>query len=139
MSDIPDIPFRRGDHEAIFNGSWYRGEHTSFLPSKAELRDADAVEKFVLKGWLPHQPFIKKNSPVTAFGSCFAEYISDFLIARGYNVFGRNLNLHAHIIRFGEGIVNTFAVRQQFEWALNEREFPSNLWFGANKEIVALD
>src|SRR5436190_10011569 len=137
--DIPDILFRRGIHETTFHGSWFRGSHTFFLPAKAELQDADAVDKFILHGWLPKSPFIKKTTPITAFGSCFAAHISDYLIGREYKVFGRDLGLQAHIIRFGEGIVNTFAIRQQFEWALNEREFPENLWFGPNKEIATLD
>ena len=44
-----------------------------------------------------------------------------------------------HIIRFGEGMVNAFAIRQQLEWALGDKEFPENLWFGPNKEIAAVD
>jgi GSCFA family len=139
MTSLPQIPSQRGGHEAEFHGTWYRGPHTNFLPSKAELQEPNAVEKFVLPGWLPESPFIDKTTPITAFGSCFAANISEILTQRGYNVFGRNLDLQAHIVRFGEGIVNSFAVRQQFEWALGEREFPENLWFGPNKEIAAVD
>ncbi len=36
-------------------------------------------------------------------------------------------------------MVNTFAIRQQLEWALGDREIPENLWFGPNKEIAAVD
>src|SRR5215472_1605415 len=133
------IRLERGDHQATFNGSWYRGEHTNFIPSKAELQEPDAVDKYILAGWLPRRPFINKTVPITAFGSCFAAHISEYLLAAGYKVFGRNLDLDAHIIRFGEGMVNTFAIRQQLEWALHEREFAENLWFGAHKEIAALD
>jgi len=139
VTRIRDIEFQRGPHTAQFNGSWYRGPQTNFIPSKAELKEPDAAEKWVLQGWLPKTPFIDKQTPVTAFGSCFAHYLSDYLINRGYNVFARNLDLQAHIVRFGEGMVNTFAIRQQFEWALGERDFPENLWFGPDKEIAAVD
>ena len=133
------LNFERGAHQTTFNGSWYRGKHTNFIPCKAELQEPDAVDKYILAGWLPRRPFINKAVPITAFGSCFAAHISEHLLAAGYNVFGRNLDLDAHIIRFGEGMVNTFSIRQQFEWALHEREFPENLWFGAHKEIAAVD
>ncbi len=133
------IKSKRGRHAAAFHGSWYRGEHTNFIPSKAELCEPDAIENFILQGWLPPAPFINKTTAVVAFGSCFAQHISEYLIARDFNVLGRNLDLFAHIVRFGEGMVNTFAIRQQFEWALGDRDFPENLWFGPNKEIAAVD
>jgi hypothetical protein len=138
MTSLPSIGSRRGPHQAQFHGSWYRGEHTSLIPSKAELSKPNAAERFILSGWLPTAPFVDRRTAITAFGSCFAEHITRHLAERGYNVAGRDLNLDAHIIRFGEGIVNSFAVRQQFEWALGERDFPDNLWFGPNKEIAAV-
>lgn len=129
----------RNGHDATFHGSWYRGEHTNFIPSKAELTDEAAIDDFILPGWLPPRPFIAPATPIAAFGSCFAQHITQFLIERGYNVLGNDLSLYAHIIRFGEGMVNTFAIRQQLEWALGDKEFPENLWFGPNKEIAAVD
>ena len=54
-----------------------------------------------------------------------------------YNILGRQLGLDAHIIRFGAGIVNTFAILQQLEWALNDKPMPDNLWFSADKEIAS--
>ena len=33
----------RNGHDATFHGSWYRGEHTNFIPSKAELTDEAAM------------------------------------------------------------------------------------------------
>ncbi|MDI3471083.1 MAG: hypothetical protein OJF62_003146 [Pseudolabrys sp.] len=138
-SDLPKLHLTRGNHQAVFNGSWYRGKHTNFIPSKIEITETDAAEKFVLTGWLPAIPFITRQMSITAFGSCFAAHITDHLGERGFNVNGRNLNLNAHIVRFGEGMVNTFSIRQQFEWALGEKEIPENLWFGPHKEIAAVD
>ena len=139
MSKVEQIASERDGHSAVFHGSWYRGKHTNFIASKAELRAPDAVDKFILQGWLPKAPFLGKRTPITAFGSCFAAHLTRYLTERGYNVFGRDLDRQAHIVRFGEGMVNSFAIRQQFEWALGEREFPENLWFGPNKEIAAVD
>jgi hypothetical protein len=130
---------QRGEHQAVFNGSWYRGAHTHFIPSKAELREPDAVDTFLLYGWKPARPFITKTARITAFGSCFAANISSHLAERGYAVQGSHLGNNAHIVRFGEGMVNTFAIRQQLEWGLGERDIPDNLWFGPNKEIAAVD
>src|ERR1700733_1521762 len=139
VNDSFAIQYRRGEHHAEFHGSWYRGEHTHFIPSKAELKGSRAVEDFILYGWQPPKPFISQTARITAFGSCFAANISKYLSERGFLVLGRDLDLYAHIVRFGEGMVNSFAIRQQLEWGLGDREFPENLWFGPNKEIAAVD
>ena len=139
MTNLPEVVAERNEHVARFHGTWYRGENTNFIPSKAELREPDAVERFLLHGWLPISPFITKASRITSFGSCFALYLTEHLHAAGYNVLGKHLDLHSHIIRFGEGIVNTFAIRQQLEWALDGKEMPDNLWYGPNKEVALVD
>jgi hypothetical protein len=139
MGDVPSLTVRRDGYVARFHGSWYRGPHTNFIPSKAQLRDPGAVDRYILHGWTPEAPFIDKTSRITAFGSCFAQHLTQYLHTAGYNILGRHLDLHSHIIRFGEGMVNTFAVRQQLEWALEDKDFPENLWFGADKEIASLD
>jgi hypothetical protein len=139
MADVPSLVVRRDGHVARFHGSWYRGPHTNFIPSKAQLRDPDAVDRYILHGWMPEAPFIDKARKITAFGSCFAQHLTQYLHSAGYNILGKHLDLHSHIIRFGEGMVNTFAVRQQLEWALEDKEFSENLWFGADKEIASLD
>jgi hypothetical protein len=129
---------RRG-RRAKFHDSWYRGEHTHFIPSKADLRDEDALETHILEGWAPGSPFIDKSSAITAFGSCFAANISRYLAERDYNVLSRDLDLRAHIIRSGEGMVNSFAIRQQLEWALAGRAFPAGLWIDEDKQVAAVD
>jgi hypothetical protein len=129
MSELPVLEVSRDGHTARFHGSWYRGENTNFIPSKAELREPNAVEHFVLHGWLPKAPFIDRHSRIASFGSCFAQYLTEHLHAAGYNALGKHLDLHAHIIRFGEGMVNTFAIRQQLEWVLGDKEMPEILCF----------
>lgn len=124
-----------------FHGSWYRGRHTNFIPSKADLRAPNSLEEYVLKGWLPPQPFIRKSDAIVAFGSCFAANISSFLADRGYTVSGSQLDhtSDSHLVRFGEGMVNTFSIRQQLEWALDNKDFPQDLWFGPDKQIASTD
>jgi len=139
MTKLPLLAIDRNGHRAKFHGSWYRGRHTNFIPAKAEIEStAASVDQFVMRGWTPQAPFIDKSTPITAIGSCFAEHITLFLHQRGYNVFGKHLNIDSHIIRFGEGMVNTFAILQQFEWALEGKCFPENLWFSTDKEIASL-
>jgi len=139
MTRLPDIIFERDGHKAKFHGSWYRGQHTNFIPTKAEIEpSAESVDRYIMHGWSPARPFIDKATPITAFGSCFAVYISRFLHKRGYSVFGKHNNLQSHIIQFGEGMVNTFALLQQFEWALEGKTFPENLWFSQDKEVASV-
>lgn len=139
MVKVPKVRITRDGHYAKFHGSWYRGEHTDFIPSRAELDEPDGIERYLLDGWKPERPFIDRDSRITAFGSCFAEHITNHLHARGYKVQGKDLDLHAHIIRFGEGMVNTYAILQQLEWALEDKQLPDDLWFGKDKEIATLD
>lgn len=137
---LPTLKIVRDGVENRFHGSWYRGDSTNFLPSKAELNGPDALERFVLHGWAPEKPFIRKSSRITSFGSCFAVHVTRFLHTRGYRVAGRDWTVHnSHIIRFGEGMVNSFAIRQQFEWGLEGKPFPEGLWFGKEKEIASPD
>lgn len=139
MAKLPKLRITRDGHYAKFHGSWYRGEHTDFIPARAELDAPGGIERYLIDGWKPEAPFIGRDSRITAFGSCFAEHISNHLHARGYNVLGKHLDLHAHIIRFGEGMVNSFAIVQQLEWALENKQLPENLWFGKDKEVATLD
>lgn len=126
------------DGRKCFNGSWYRGENTNFYPSKKVLRGPDAVDTYYFKGLTPEKPFIDQSTPITAFGSCFAYHVSNFLHSKQYNVLGHTLEIGAHIIRFGEGIVNTFAILQQLEWALKDKPMPEGLWFSKDKEIASV-
>jgi hypothetical protein len=138
MVKLPLLITRRNGSRAHFHGSWYRGPHTNFIPAKADIAPNDAsVDRFIMQGWSPQQPFIDKSLPITAIGSCFAEHITRFLHGKGYKVFGKHLDINSHIIRFGEGMVNTFAILQQFEWALEGRSFPENLWISQDKEIAS--
>lgn len=110
------------------HGSWYRGETTNYHPMRESLDEPGAVEKYVGHGWFPEKPFITRDHYITAFGSCFAAEVTKFLLRKGYNVFGDDIGLNAHIIRSGEGIVNSAALRQQFDWAIGGHSPEESVW-----------
>lgn len=126
---------------AVFHGSWYRGPNTNFIPPKQVMRESeDGLAKFILQGWMPKKPFIKRDQLVTSFGSCFATHVTTFLDDHGFNVSLKDAKVeNSYVIRFGEGLANSFAVRQQLEWGFGERDFDDALWFGAHKEVAAPD
>ena len=116
--------------------SWYRGEHCHFLPSQANLAEPDAIDKYVCSGWIPTAPFIKKSDKVLTFGSCFAKEVQTRLRKRGIDTTGRIDTRHIPVVRQAAGINNTFAVRQQFEWAFLGKKPNESLWWDANRNQV---
>lgn len=142
MAKVPTLIEEEEGREVTLHGSWYRGRgKMNFHPIKAvRERTAEAVDRHVMPGWIPSKRFIDKKTRITAFGSCFAAHVSDYLMERNYNVHGKDLDIHiSHLVRFGEGIVNTFAILQQFEWALENKKFSDNLWFTDKKGFAPVD
>jgi GSCFA family len=127
----PDILLVEVGNDRFTEGrEWFRGDHVNYMPSRTNLFEKNAIQEYVLKGWLPEKPFISKDHYITAFGSCFAAHVSNYLLKRGYRVFDESsASAAAYVIRCGEGMVNTFAVAQQFQWAYGEKEFDESLWF----------
>jgi hypothetical protein len=126
---------REGGHEAErprVKRAWYRGEHCNIHPEKADLLVPEGVINHVLAGWLPEGPLIGRETRIVAFGSCFAENITNYLAARKFNVLTSKDgdNAGTFLVRVGESMVNSFAIRQQFEWALERRMPETELWHG---------
>lgn len=96
-------------------------------PGEAELLADRNLDAFVFRGLMPAQPFVNADRTVIAFGSCFANNISRYLNSIGYNVATRR-DAIAYVSRMGDGIVNTYAIRQQFEWAWENRTPQVELW-----------
>lgn len=120
--------------------TWFRGEHTHFNPTMAQIFEPGAIQKFVLEGWVPERPVIRPDTQVTAFGSCFAANISEWLSARHYRVLNKAEDAkNAYVVACGEGMVNSFVIRQQFEWAWEDRRFDQPLWHGYNAEDYGYD
>ena len=100
--------------------TWFRGKNTNFLPNKNDLYEVGGLEEFIFKGWLPDEPFIDKDTRIVAIGSCFAAEISKYLIENNFTgILSKKSSgeLFKFPEGFGEGVNNTFAVRQLFEWA----------------------
>ena len=120
--------------------TWFRGEHTNFNPKLQQLMELDGPEKWVLHGWLPDAPLIDKGTQITAFGSCFAANISNWLSERNFRVLNRAGDAaRAYVVTMGEGMVNSFVIRQQFEWAWENRVFGQALWHGYKTEEYGYD
>lgn len=105
--------------------SWYRGKNVNASGNIALLKKGNAIEKYVLKGWLPSEPFIEKNSHVVGVGSCFAWNVTKYLHKRGYR---------AHLPEDGveiqrAGSNHTFALRQLLEWAWTGKEPIDETWY----------
>jgi hypothetical protein len=100
----------------------------------------DAVKDWVLRGWAPEAPMIKPSTQITAFGSCFASNISKWLSARNFNVLNKADDAKAaYVVTMGEGMVNSFVIRQQFEWAWENKRFEGALWHGYDAEEFGYD
>ncbi|MEM1178210.1 MAG: GSCFA domain-containing protein [Acidobacteriota bacterium] len=136
-NDLQHLKVKKPDGDAaVFHGSWYRGRHTRFIPDKAELQKDGAIRKHIVRGWEP-EPFLTRETPIVSFGSCFARHVQLRLQQDGYRVLGHDRSeISSHIIRFGEGIVNTFSILQQFQWAIEGKSFDHLYWFGPKKEIA---
>jgi hypothetical protein len=120
--------------------TWFRGEHTNFNPDIARLLDVKAAEEFVLQGWVPKKPVITPDTQITAFGSCFAANISNWLSKRRFRVLNKDdAAKNAYVVACGEGMVNSFVIRQQFEWAWENKSFDGALWHGYKAEEYGYD
>jgi lysophospholipase L1-like esterase len=120
------------------SATFYRGETTNFYPTDTSLAAADVVTKYMVHGWMPSRPFVTKSTPIVAFGSCFASNISNYLHRRGFNVLTKREG-NAYVTRMGDGIVNTFAILQQFQWAWLNQVPQGNFWHGYSAEEFGYD
>ena len=124
--------------------TWFRGEHTNFNPKLKSMTAPSGAVDFVLDGWLPERPLIGHDTRITAFGSCFAVNISDWLARRNFSVLNKagdadDAESQAYVVTMGEGMVNSFVIRQQFEWAWENKVFEEPLWHGYSAEEFGYD
>ena len=121
------------------NTSWFRGKTTNFLPSKEEL--SNGLEKYIFEGWLPDQPFITRDTPIVTIGSCFAREVAGYLYGKGYNIQtpadDKDPNaVTKELESFNEGVNNTFALRQLFEWVFLNKEPQDETWHKEDKSTI---
>lgn len=119
---------------------WFRGRGATKGPTRVQMVPAQAVRDYVIQGWAPQGPLITPDTQITAFGSCFAANISNWLSARKFRVLTRNDDPKpAYIVSCGEGMMNSFVIRQQFEWAWEGRVFDQPLWHGYDAQAFGYD
>ncbi|GBD48708.1 GSCFA domain-containing protein [Methylopila sp. Yamaguchi] len=122
----------------VVGQSFNRGKEATFGPSEMQLTRPTGLERYLTKGLMPGERFIGADTTIVAFGSCFANNISNYLNNIGYNVATKKDNV-AYISRMGDGMVNTYAIRQQFEWAWNNVVPKADLWRGYDAEEFGYD
>ena len=132
--DLYKTKYTQGaDGPRKLHDSWHRGEQSNFIASGNNLKEPGALHKYVLKGWAPSRPVIKKTDKILAVGSCFAMHIAsalrklraDVVVNQGKTLGkgkGAGTSDDINLFTFGAGFVNTYSVLQQFEWALGKRE-----------------
>ncbi|HEY1961408.1 MAG TPA: GSCFA domain-containing protein [Rhizomicrobium sp.] len=117
---------------------FHRGDVVNYNPKIDDYRSPTFLQDYLLRGWLPEAPFVTRETKVTAFGSCFAANITRHLAAIGYDL-SSSRDPDIYISRIGDGMVNTPAIQGQFEWALENKKPPENLWHGFDAEKFGLD
>jgi hypothetical protein len=123
---------------------WYRGDSIKTFPDEGRLPGRDvraAIRHEILDGWLPPSPFLTRSHLITAFGSCFAANIERHLASRGYRTaisaaHNENAWTASLVIKCGEGLVNTFALRKQLEWALEGKRPNVRIWYRSERLIT---
>lgn len=118
--------------------TFFRGDTTNFYPQDLSLERADVLPEYIVKGWMPERPFLDKTSAIVAFGSCFATAIRWLLTKKGYNIMTEKAG-KAYITKMGDGMVNTFAILQQFEWAWENKVPKADLWHGYSAQSFGYD
>jgi len=121
--------------------TWFRGDHCNYIPKDSDLLTVDGVKRFVIGSLAPEKPCIDPQTKIVAFGSCFAANITKWLSRRKFNVLTSKDgdSAETYLVRCGEGMVNSFVIRQQFEWALTGKVFSEPLWHGYDAEEFGYD
>jgi len=119
---------------------WYRGEHCNWMPDEASMTEPNSIEKYILKGWVPSRPFITKKDFISVFGSCFAEHVARFLEGFGYQTSTKTESSRdVPIVKHHSALVTTFAIRQQLEWAWENRGAKENTWYESPDNFILQD
>jgi len=118
--------------------SFHRGDTVNYNPAREEFASSTFLQDYLLKGWMPAAPFVTRETKITAFGSCFATNITKHLLGLGYDLASKR-EPNIYISSISDGMVNTAAILGQFEWALEDKKQPVNLWHGFKAEGFGYD
>ncbi|HEX2556675.1 MAG TPA: GSCFA domain-containing protein [Microvirga sp.] len=120
------------------SSKFHIGDTVHFYPSEHDFDAENAVEDYLVKGFVPADPPLTRESRIVTIGPCFAQAVATHLQSQGYTVTSRT-DESTHIARFGDKIGNTFAVRGQLEWAWAGTEPAVDLWHGYAAEPLLRD
>lgn len=129
--DLSAVSYQVGGVAHLSNAGWFRGENANFLPDKLAMRVCDNFGQSFLHGWLPKEKFITRTTKILTFGSCFAANIAKALGSNGYNLLATqyaNRSSNVYTIACNEGIVNTFTMRQMFDWLYAGKRPDASTW-----------
>lgn len=106
---------------------FYRAEQTRFFPRRnEEFDDLDTImARDIFATYIPEKPVFRSSDTVIAFGSCFAGRIRRWLIEAGRL---------SRQIEVPEGLNNSFAIRQFFEWTLTGDRSMQDYWIDKNED-----
>lgn len=118
--------------------TYFRGEKANLYPIDESFQGDHLLLEHFTQGLMPLSPLLDRGHAIVAFGSCFAAHISTYLDGIGYHVASRHPSA-GPISSMGDGIVNTHALRQQFEWAWENRQPSVPLWNGYDAAELGYD
>ena len=136
---LPKLVVKTKSDTQKLGGHWYRGNTCNFIPTKKHFLEKDFFDNYILKGYKPSEPFIDKEKKIIAFGSCFAQHVSEYLYKKKYSTFVKKVGIDTHIIRYGEGMANTFTVLEQLLWVFENKNIEENTWYYSPDNEVRKD
>jgi len=119
------------------DGSWWRGSDCNWLPSGPFWQETDWVKKWLLPGLVPAEPLFDSYDVFTAFGSCFARHLVEYLRGTGYKVGPDLVDGVTHIGQWGAGMVNVHTILKQFQWAWGDHALGGGAYATPNEQVAA--
>jgi len=131
-------------HNSMHSDDWGRdyfrdrpySEKKYLFPEKSHRDRPGEFEKYYLRNLVPEEPFITKDTEILAFGSCFATNITEYLRAKQYSINTNHKTGNVNRVWLSDGMVNTYTLLQQFEWAFEGKEFSEPLWSDDENKIL---
>lgn len=109
--------------------TFYRGDGANYMHYQKEYVAPGFFDAYIMNGLLPERKFIDAAKTITSIGSCFAQNVTKYLTEKSFKLH-RSIDPEIYISLLGEGMVNTYAITSQFEWALEGRVPSQSLWHG---------
>jgi hypothetical protein len=115
------------------SSKFHIGDTVNFYPSEEDLEADNAIEDYLVRGFVPDAPLLSREGRIVTIGPCFAQAVGRHLLDQGYRVTSQKDTI-SYIGRFGDKIGNTFAIRGQLEWAWTGTAPATDLWHGYDAE-----